>query len=153
MSSERIAALLSNPVLAGRRPGASYNTKLDPGTEQFFRQWVAQNKVPFDPNATAPQDYDMRGFYQGLQQQNPKAQLAIDPNDSQMHYPDFWKTPLHETFSNESQWAPPTAPQWTPNDQLATGGRVLFDDRNRNAGLPLPNPDPTGVIAALMGQR
>jgi hypothetical protein len=47
-----------------------------------------------------------------------------------MHFPDFWKTPLHQTFSNESQWAPPTAPQWTPNDQLAQpNGRVLFDER------------------------
>lgn len=124
-----------NPVLAGRQPGASYNTPLDPGQEQFFRQWVQHNNVPFNPDATTPQDYDMRGFYQGLQQGNPKAQSAIDPNDSRMHYPDFWKTPLHQTFSNESQWAPPSAPQWTPNDQLASDGRVLFDDRAQSGGL------------------
>jgi hypothetical protein len=72
----------------------------------------------------------MRGFYQGLQQQNPKAQSAIDPNDSRLHYPDYWKTPVHESFSNESQWATPNAPGWNASDQLVSpGGRVQFDDR------------------------
>src|SRR5258705_11837338 len=118
-------------------PNASFNTQLDPGQEQFFRQWVTQNKVPFDPNATTPQDYDMRGFYQGLQQQNPKAQSSIDPNDSRMHYPDYWKTPSHQTFSNESQWAPITAPQWNPQDQLVTGGgKIVYDDRANQGVAP-----------------
>lgn len=134
-----------NPALAGRQPGANFNTPLDPGQEQFFRQWVAQNKVPFNPDATAPQDYDMRGFYQGLQQQNPKAQSAVDPNDGRMHYPDYWKTPQHETFSNESQWAPPSAPMWNPDDQLVSqGGRVMFDDKKQN-GL-------SALVQALMGK-
>ena len=74
----------------------------------------------------------MRGFYQGLQQQNPRAQSAIDPNDSRMHYPDYWKTPIHQTFSNESQWAPANAPSWTDDDKLMQpNGRVVFDDRNQ----------------------
>ena len=119
----------ANPALAGRQPASSYNTQLNPLDEFAYRQWVQDNNVPTNVNATTPQDYDMRGFYQGLQQQNPKAQSAIDPNDSRMHYPDFWKTPIHQTFSNESQWAPASAPQWTPNDQLASNGRVLFDDK------------------------
>lgn len=124
-----------NPMLAGRQPAASYNTPLSPLDEMAYRQWVQQNNVPTDPNSTAPQDYDMRGFYQGLQQGNPKAASAIDPNDSRLHYPDFWKTPLHQTFSNESQWAPATAPQWTPNDQLANpNGQVVFDDKAPHGG-------------------
>lgn len=119
-----------------RQPAASYNTPLNPLDEFAFRQWVADNKVPFNPDSTQPQDYDMRGFWQGLQQQNPKAISAIDPNDSRLHYPDFWKTPIHETFSNESQWASANAPQWTPTDQLAApNGRVLFDDRAPRGGL------------------
>ena len=119
-----------NPILAGRAPGATYNTQLDPGQEQFYRMWVAGNNVPTNPDATGPQDYDMRGFYQGLQQGNPKAVSAVDPNDGKMHYPDFWKTPDHQTFSNESQWAPATAPQWNPSDQLVSGGgKILYDDQ------------------------
>jgi hypothetical protein len=124
-----------NPMLAGRQPAPSYNTPLSPLDEFAYRQWAQQNQVPTDPNSTAPQDYDMRGFYQGLQQGNPRAQSAIDPNDSRLHFPDFWKTPMHQTFSNESQWAPSTAPQWTPTDQLAQpNGQVVFDDKAQNAG-------------------
>lgn len=131
----------ANPMLAGRTPGASYNTPLSPADEFAYRNWVQQNNVPTDPNSTAPQDYDMRGFYQGLQQGNPKAQSAVDPNDSRLHYPDFWKTPLHQTFSNESQWAPADAPQWTDNDQLAKpNGQVVFDDKAQNSD---------GILGAL----
>ncbi len=133
-----------NPMLAGRQPASSYNTPLNPLDEFAYRQWVQQNNVPTDPSSTAPQDYDMRGFYQGLQQGNPRAQSAIDPNDSRLHFPDFWKTPLHQTFSNESQWSPPTAPQWTPTDQLAQpNGRVVFDDRAQNSG---------GLLSFLTGR-
>lgn len=113
------------------KPGVSnFMTTLDPMRELQFRQWVQDNRVPFNPDATGPQDYDMRGFYQGLQQQNPRAQSAVDPNDNRLHYPDYWKTPLHETFSGESRFAGPMAPMWNDRDQLVSpGGRVLFDDR------------------------
>lgn len=115
-----------------RKPGATYDTQLSPLDEMAYRQWVKDNNVPTNPDTTAPQDYDMRGFYQGLQQQNPRAQSAVDPNDAQMHYPDYWKTPLHQTFSNESQWAGPNAPSWTDDDKLIqSNGRVVFDDRNK----------------------
>ena len=121
-----------NKILGGRQPGANYNTQLDLGTEQFFRQWIMHNNVPFNPDATTPQDYDMRGFYQGLQQQNPKAQAAVNSNDGRLHYPDFWKTPLHQTFSQDSQWAGPVAPRWNESDQLiAPGGRILFDEKTQ----------------------
>ena len=117
-----------------RQAPANYNTALAPIDELAFRGWLKDNAVPFNPQA--PQsDYDMRGFWQGLQQQNPRAVSSIDPNDQRLHYPDFWKTPLHRTFSNESQWASPMAPQWTPDDKLAApSGRVLFDDRAPDAG-------------------
>ncbi len=144
MADEEAIAALLNPNLAGRQPAASFNTQLNPLEEMAYRQWVQQNQVPTNPDATAPQDYDMRGFYQGLQQGNPKAQSAIDPNDSRMHYPDFWKTPAHETFSNESQWAPANAPAWNEQDQLISqGGRVLFDDRAKK----------DAIVKLLMGGR
>jgi hypothetical protein len=119
-------------MLAGRQSAMQYDTPLNPLDEMAYRQWVQQNNVPTNPDTNAPQDYDMRGFFKGLQQQNPKAMSAVDPNDGRLHFPDFWKTPIHETFSNESQWAPASAPAWQPDDKLVgPGGRVVFDDRNQ----------------------
>src|SRR5258706_459349 len=108
---------------------SSYNTQLAPMDEMAFRSWVKKNNVPF--NADAPTtDYDMRGFYQALRSGDPRAASAVNPNDSRLHYPDYWKTPQHETFSGESQWATPTAPQWNSLDQLVSpGSRIIFDDR------------------------
>src|SRR6185436_10861381 len=99
-------------------PGATdFNTQLPPLQEATFRNWVAQNNVPFDPTKGV-QDYDMRGFWLGLQNGHPQAMTAVNPNDNQMHYPDYWKTPYHESFSNESKFAGPVAPQWNEKDQL-----------------------------------
>jgi hypothetical protein len=113
-----------------RKPGDTYNTPLGFLDELAFRQWVADNHVPFDPNAQGPTDYDMRGFYQGLQQQNPHAVTGENQNDGKMHFSDYWKTPLHQSFSSESQWAGPTTPSWNSLDQLVTpGGRIVFDER------------------------
>ncbi len=109
----------------------SYDTALDPVSEKAFRGWVAQNRVPFNPDAGAG-DYDMRGFYKDMMAGQPRAQSAVDPNDKRMHYPDYYKTPSHQTFSDQSQWAAPGAPQWNSQDQLlSAGGRVLFDDRRQ----------------------
>lgn len=127
--------------MAGRSPFASsaqappnYNTPLPQAEEFAFRQWLQDNKVPFDPNAAAT-DYDMRGFYQALQQGHPLAQTAINPNDNRLHFPDYWKTPLHQSFSNESQYAPPGAPQWINGSQLASpSGRFVFDENAPRAG-------------------
>ncbi len=110
----------------------SYSTELG-NKEPFFRAWVRQNSIPFDPNA-AISDYDMRGFWLALQNKDPKALTAINPNDKQLHFPDYWKTPYHESFSNESQWADPAkAPRWNEQDQLVTPkGQVVFDERKRS---------------------
>ena len=105
-----------------------YNTPLAPPQEQAFRQWVIDNKVPFDPQAPVS-DYDMRGFWSALQTGDPKAQSGIDPNDQRLHYPDYWKTPYAATFSNESQWAnPKLAPLWKEDQLMLPNGTVLYDD-------------------------
>jgi hypothetical protein len=107
----------------------AYNTQLNPQQEMQFRQWLAQNNVPFDPNQKVS-DYDMRGFWAALQSGNPVARQAIDPNDQKMHYPDYWKTPYSATFSNESQWAnPKTAPRWNGDQYALPSGQVLWDDK------------------------
>lgn len=113
-------------------PSANYNTQLDPAQELAFRQWVQRNNVPFNYDASGPTDYDMRGYYQGLQNGNPMASpTEVNPNDNRLHYTDYYKTPLHQTFSAGSQWAGPNAPEWINGSQLATpGGRILFDEKN-----------------------
>lgn len=112
-----------------RPDAANFNTQLAPLDEMAFRGWLKQNNVPFNPNA-GETDYDMRGFWRGMQQQQPRATSAVNPNDQQLHYPDYWKTPLHQTFSADSQWAGPVAPRWNEQDQLiAPSGRILFDEK------------------------
>lgn len=128
MADFSLLALARPDNSAYARPG-NYNTELPFLDEMAFRQWLSDNRVPFNPNA-GQTDYDMRGFYRGMQQGNPRAQSAVNPNDNQLHYPDFWKTPQHQTFSQESQWAGPVAPRWNEQDQLISpGGRILFDER------------------------
>jgi hypothetical protein len=109
-------------------PGAqNFSTQLSPDDEVLFQNWVRSNRVPFNPGPTS--DYDMRGFYNSLVNMDPRAQTAINPNDNRMHFPDTYKTPYHQTFSNESQYAAPNAPQWINDSQLGLGGRLLFDER------------------------
>ena len=112
-------------------------------TEMAFRSWVLNNKVPFYVNAQGPTDYDMRGYYQGMMNGNPQARpTEINPNDNRPHYPDYYKTPLHQTFSAGSQWAGPAAPQWINGHQLASpSGKIVFDEKNPSGGiLGLGNP-------------
>jgi hypothetical protein len=104
----------------------NYNTQLPLADELAFRSWLQQNKVPFDPEAKVS-DYDMRGFFKALQGGDPAAQSAVNQYDNQLHYPDKWKTPYHESFSNESQWANANAPRWGDGDILSdSSGRVIF---------------------------
>lgn len=119
---------LRNAQWAMPAPSGGYMTSLPPDQEAQFKAWVAQNKVPFDPSRVA--DYDMRGFWQA--QSQPGLATAINPNDNMLHFPDRFKTPYHQSFSAESQWALPGAPNWNNQDQLVLpNGRVIFDERNR----------------------
>jgi hypothetical protein len=144
--------------MAPRPPFAtpdSYNTQLPTLQEMQFLDWLKQNNVPFDPNAQQS-DYDMRGFYQALQQGNPAATAAVNPNDNRMHYPDIWKTPGHETFSADSQWAGQDAPQWVNGSQLAApSGRIVFDEQLANAPTTpqnLMNKAMMGLMQSPTGQ-
>lgn len=127
MRSPQQNALL-NAQNASMVPYRNYLTQLLPQQEGAFQQWVKQNGVPFDPSPTA--DYDMRGFYQALQNGDSSARTGINQNDNRLHFTDQFKTPYHESFSAESQYASPDAPRWNELDQLVDSqGRVVYDER------------------------
>ena len=101
------------------KPGP-YQTKLPPQQEQQFRQWVAANKIPFDPNAKTV-DYDMRGFWLSHQ-------AGGQGRAANGHFPDTFKTPYDTTFSGESNYAKPGTPfVWKGNTLVDTrNGQIVF---------------------------
>lgn len=117
-----------------RNVPANYNTQLSPLEEMEFRQWAKQNNVPFNVNAPTS-DYDMRGFYRGLQQGDPRARTGVDPYDQRMHFSDVYKAPTHERFSGESYYAAPVAPRWSDDGSqlVSPGGRILVDENQDEA--------------------
>lgn len=114
----------------------SYQTQLGPAARSEFLRWRMENNIPYDPSPTS--DYDMQGFFMGLATGDPRAQSAVNPYDNAMHFSDTWKTPFHQSFSRESQWAHPTlAPQWVNNSQLADSkGWVIFDEQQAKRFQP-----------------
>lgn len=117
------SATVATPKYA--KPGP-YVTKLPPAEELEFRKWVATNRIPWQDSSTS--DYDMRGFWKAMQSGDPNAKRA-----SNLHFPDTWKTPYHKTFSNESEYALPTAPHWE-------GGRLVpTQNDNVNVDVRLPS--------------
>jgi hypothetical protein len=126
---------------AGIRPDAMagpYQTQLSPGDESLFRSWLTSNAqvapgiAAFNPD-DRQSDYDMRGWWQAYSNpQHPQNQLTsmgTSSYDMQPHFNDYWKTPYHETFSQESQWAKPNkAPQWFDDGQ---GGWKLIDRKGK----------------------
>lgn len=104
-----------------------YTTRLSPEREREFHQWLSVSKAPFD--ASPRSDYDMRGFWLALRNGDPRATTAINPADRQPHFPDTWKTPYHESFSDESIYAGPDAPSWHDDVLVDKHGRVIVDER------------------------
>ena len=123
--------LISRGVALPPSPMFGYETKLNPMQEYLFRQWLSEGKNDprqyFNPNSPN-QDYDMRGYFKAIQNKDPRATSGVDPYDNKIHFTDQWKTPTHETFSNQSMWAGNNAPSWNNKDQLVdTKGNVVFD--------------------------
>jgi len=97
------------------KPGWKITTFKSDKQEAEFQKWVQDNNIPFKDEAQP--DYDMRGFYKALKAGDPKATSGINPSDNQLHFTDYFKTPYHESFSSESQWATKHAPNWIGDDQ------------------------------------
>jgi hypothetical protein len=98
-----------------------YITQLLPTEEKQFQGWVQQNAIPWQDNSQS--DYDMRGFWKAQQSGDPTAQRAANK-----HFPDTYKTPYHQSFSNESKYALPSAPRWQGNKLVDSVGNVVFDE-------------------------
>lgn len=106
-----------------------YFTELAPHEEQQFQQWARAKGIPSDDPT-----YDNRGFWKGLMTGDPRARTGINPSDQTIHGPDTWKTPYHDSFSNESIYAMPDAPRWKGTDETGYSlqdklGRIIFDER------------------------
>jgi len=121
--------LLARNMAYAQPDWQSKMTQLTPEQEIAFQQWVQANSVPFNPNDKYP-DYDMRGYYQSLQQGTAE-QPAVNAVDQQLHYPDTYKTPYHESFSAESQWAAPGAPTWEGEKLVSPTGEVVYETKAR----------------------
>lgn len=99
---------------------------------------------PDDPQS----DYDMRGFFQGLQTGDPDATTGLDPNDvdpatgqPKMHFTDKWKTPYHDSFSADSKYALPNAPVWKRDETLVDPrtGQIIYDEAPNQGDFPVRN--------------
>jgi len=99
----------------------SKKQQLTPQQEAQFLLWAQQHNAPLTD------DYDMRGYWA-----DQGSAPTVNANDGQLHYPDTYKTPLHESFSGESKFALPGGPTWNDLDQLvAPDGTILYDERAR----------------------
>ena len=93
--------------------------------------------VPFDSSSSA--DYDMRGFWKALQSGDKRAKPEDNVYDQRLHFPDYWKTPYHATFSAESQWADPkAAPRWRGPIYAMPNGNTLYNEQTKTWLGPQP---------------
>lgn len=127
-----------------------FNTPLDPGDEQRFQTWVSYNKVPWRDSPTS--DYDMRGFWKAMQAGDPIARTGVSPFDNQIHFPDRWKTPFHQTFSGESMYAQPGAPRWVDDKLTTSDGRILRDETPKPPLVPA-RPYGSTPLQRLVGSK
>lgn len=129
------------------RPGP-YTTQLSPQNEAGFQNWVKGNNINYDqswPPDQSMQDYDMRGYYQAMQNGDP---VAVQAGNN--HFPDQWKTPYHPTFSNISNYATPNAPSWQNNVLSDQNGNVIADERPQGAN-PLGSAGVQGLPGSPSG--
>jgi hypothetical protein len=111
-----------------------YQTTLEPDQQSQFYQWARGTGAPITP------DYDMPGFWAGG---GRAADIASG------HYPDTFKTPMHDTFSNESKYALPTAASWRgpKHDQYAPPGVPTAEQE----ALQQPKIDPVMLMGIGAG--
>ena len=114
-----------------------YHTPLNPINEALYQDYAKRNGFhPEDPT------YDGRGWYMAyMDPKDPNHDLTttqVNPNDHRVHYSDYWKTPLHPSFSMQSKyWTPEMGyRQWSGSDASMNPlrdltGNVLYDETKR----------------------
>jgi DMSO/TMAO reductase YedYZ molybdopterin-dependent catalytic subunit len=112
--------------LSGTAKQGSYRTQLSMPEESAFQQWVLRNRVPFDDSPES--DYDMRGYWRNEVSGGKNAVPQVSAFDGLPHYTDKYKTPYHRSFSRESMYATPNAPQWEGDKLTNRLGMVLVDE-------------------------
>ena len=96
----------------------NYNTPLSDENLQRFQNWAAQATQKLGINAADLYDYDMQGYWLNGGYAQPLQQG--------MHFPDTYKKPSHETFSDQSIYHGTPSPyggtwqggSWGENDQF-----------------------------------
>ena len=128
---------------------SEYQTRITPEEEKEFRSWVIHNNVPFNPTERFA-DYDMRGFWKAQRSGDERAQQ----DSNTLHFPDTWKTPYHRTFSRESIYAPPDAPEWFGSKLVNKYGDVIYDENDPEyTGYPLEKDSATGLATGKRNAR
>ena len=91
-----------------------YFTQLSPEEKDRFVKWAFENlgQGDYQRMGSPYSDYDHRGFWKAATSGDPRASLSVNQSDNRVHAPDIWKTPFHESFSNESMYATQDAPKW-----------------------------------------
>lgn len=112
-----------------------YQTDLNPVEEMMFQFWQQRTLKPGQWTDGKSSDYDMRGYFKAMISGDPLAKPAVNPDDNRIHFPDRWKTPYHETFSNESIYSADVAPMWkeTPDEWvlISPSGRIIKKEKKQ----------------------
>lgn len=128
--SKQLKLMVLNRLMNQNR-SLPYQTNLTPEESFRFADWAASNNVPVDLSPKS--DYDMSGYFKSLSG-SPNPGSSISEIDNKPHFTDKFKTPFHQTFSNESQYSTGNDPHWE--------GNSLRDENGELKALELP----TGIL-------
>lgn len=118
-----------------------YLTTLPPADEAEFQKWAKANPKAVEGELDNPQaDYDVRGHWLAAKKGDPAAKLTMNKWDGKLHGSDKWKTPYNGSFSRESIYATPNAPQWKGDKLVTADGQLVTDETPKGGMSAVPTP-------------